>query len=695
MISAKPGGDIHALRAGHATLRLTAQGQLAFHCGAHRWENHGVLAVLHYYDRQHPRAQSVAVPRSDSFAYGTPGTLSSSCRSSLAITPSADDRLDLDLHFDEIGICVGMRLDVIDGGQGLQLTIPDAAVREAQPDLYRVLGIEILPGFGAATTGEEGYLLLPNWFGTQCFFDKHYPREVRQTIYSPNDQWENVCNMPVFGITRGQGTLCGLIAEGDRDAQLVCRQHWEQAQHHSVHPYLAYRWEQQDDLIPGPRRVQYAFAPPDHPDGEGYVFCGKTYRRLLQQRGLQTWKQKARQRPEAIDFAGRLFLKIFMAYKDPQPDGRGAYHVGCTFAEARQIVEDCLARGTTRLAVVLVGWGQDGHDGKYPTLLPPDDRVGGEEGMRHFAAWCRRRDVMLGMHTSHSAVYSCSDEFTLDDVVVHRSGEHWQGIVWSGGRVYRVCPQVSLQRYVRRDLPQLAALGIHGHHHYDAVGGFMLCHAPAHPVTSRSHYIDLVREECRVALRTMGSLSTEMPFGQYFDLMDGFFHSFVHPCPWHLASPVGRHFYDHTVPLLSVVLHGSVNCGEAMRPGRAWQLEALDMGVTPQTEVSMRACRPFGIPAYADRADLIAQTYAFFYGESGVQTRLGGAAIVSRRELAPLVSRTCYDNGMVVCVNRSQTALGALAPMSFTIDQAPAGPGGAEPGDAVPVTVGQEQSLAY
>jgi hypothetical protein len=97
-------------------------------------------------------------------------------------------------------------------------------VSENLPRLYRILGLEFLPEFGAARTGEKGYLTLPNWYGCQMFFDKDYPREVWQTVYSSNDQWEHMCNAPVFGITRQQGTLCGLITQGDYNTQEILRQ---------------------------------------------------------------------------------------------------------------------------------------------------------------------------------------------------------------------------------------------------------------------------------------------------------------------------------------------------------------------------------------------------------------------------------------------------------------------------------------
>ena len=657
------------LRACGSRLQLRADGRLCFTSPTAQWANDGSLAVLHYHDRQHPRDQVVVGPWFESHSFGTPGTTSLSCRCRLELSPSNGQRLVATLRFDAIGVTVPIRLEILPDGTGFTATIEDGSVREEQPGLFRVLGIELLPHFGAAVSGEEGYLLLPNWFGTQCFFDKDYPREVWQTVYSPNDQWDYVCNMPLFGITREQGTLCGVITHGDYDVQLVCRQHWERQQVNSIHPYLVYRWRQEDEVIAGPRQVQYTFAPANGPDGEGYVFCAKAYRNLLDRRGLMTWAQKADARPDACRYAERFFLKIFLAYKDPQADGQGTYHVGCTFDEARQIIEQCLDRGMDHLTVVLVGWGQDGHDGKVPTYLPPDARLGGEDALRELIEWCDRHDVQLGLHTSHGATFSCSDEFDPADIVVHRNGQKWASIVWSGGQAHRMCSKVAVERYVPRDITAIAEMGIHGHHHYDAVGGFMLCYSPDHPLTTRTAYINSVREECRIALDRIGSLSTEMPFGQYFDVVDGFFHSFAHPYDWHLASPVGRYFYDRTVPLLSTVLHGSANCGHRLQPGLDWRLEMIDWAMVPQTEVSMRPCRPFGIGTYADQADVLAEAYEFFYGEDGLVTILNDARIVRRDDLAPMVSRTEYDNGVVVHVNRSSQQHADLPAMSYRLDK--------------------------
>jgi hypothetical protein len=640
-------------RASAAILTLNTDGRLSFSLdGEPSWEA-ASLGVLHYYDRQHPRPDRLPVPSGNSREFGTLGTLSLSARSSISIEPRDDSSVMVRMEFDSIHIRIDMLVQVSADGGGFSVSVAPDGVCEEMPRLYRVLGLEVLPEFGAAKTGEVGYLTLPNWFGCQTFFDKDYPREVWQTIYSSNDEWENNCNAPVFGITRAHGTLCGLVTDGDEDARLVSRVHWEKRQANSVHPYLVWRWEQQDDMIAGAREVRYRFAPAECPQGEGYAFVGTVYRDFLRtERGVQVWADKAKTRPEAMDYIERFFLKIFMAYKEPHAKGAGAYHCTTTCDEAREIIRQCLDRGMTKLTVILVGWGQDGHDGKCPTYLPVDERVGGEAKMRELIAWCKDRDILLGVHTSHNGAYRCSDEFSEDDLVRHRSGEYWESVVWSGGQNHRICPEISLNKHVKRDLPALAELGFHGHHHYDAVGGFMCCYSPAHPVRQRAQYMELIRKECRVALRTMGSLSTEMPFGQYVGVMDGFFHCHSDPAPFLRACPIGQYFLDRPVPMLAVALHGSHHCCEAVGD-RDRMLKLLDLGLAPQFEVCMRPSPEFGVRAYREQADMLAQAYDFSFGPNGYMPRIGKLDIAGRWEPAHGVTCTRYSNGTEVWVNRS------------------------------------------
>jgi hypothetical protein len=655
------------LTANTSLLRLDQNGLLQFSLqGQLEWQNSGPLFLLHYYDRQHPRAQTVAAPSNGGYVFGTAGTPSLSAKGHLSLCTASGAEIMVTASFEGIGVEINVRVMMAPDGTGFGICIEDAGIVEDNPSLYRILSIELLPEFGAATTGEKGYLTLPNWSGCQTFFDKSYPREVRQTVYSSNDQWEHNCNMPVFGITRSQGTLCGLIAQGDYDAQLASRVHWEKQQANSIHPCLVYRWQQEDERLTGVREVRYSFAPPDYHYGEGYVFCGRTYREFLRrERGLLTWEEKARTRPVALEYRDRFFLKIFMAYKDPRPDGLGDYHSACTFAEAKEILDQCLARGMKKLTAILVGWGQDGHDGMPPTRFPVDKRLGGEAEMRKLITWCRENDIMIGVHDSYGGAYTCSPEFNVDELIRHRTGEYWESIVWSGGQCHILCPCIYVDKHVKRDIPAIRALGIHGHHHIDCVGSFMTCFSKDHPLEKRADYVQEVRRMFQFVTDEIGSVSTEMPFGPYFDVIDGIFHSFCDPFSFHRASAVGRYFLDRSIPLLSIALHGSISLFESLEEN---PLLGIDWGLSPRAEVSYRSSLQWGIPDYASAAEKLAACYRQFYGEKNPLSRMPAISIDGRWEIAPGVTRTLYSDGTVVRVNRTHTPYDGVPPHDYIVE---------------------------
>lgn len=650
-------------------LTIDADGKLEFSTPEGTlWKTDGPLLIVHYYDRQHPRAQSVEVPAGAGNSFGTAGTPSLSAQVSWSVEPF-DGGQHLVVESPNIGIRFRVSLAMDDDGWGFRARIEPEELHEDMPRLYRILAIELLPEFGAAVSGEQGYLTLPNWSGCQTFFDKTYPREVRQTVYSSNDQWENNCNAPVFGITRDQGTLCGLITAGDCDAELIGRVHWEARQTNSVHASLVYRWQQQDDRMDGTREVRFRVSPARPACGEGYVFCATTYRDFLhKERGMQTWAEKQATRPEAVDYRDRFFLKIFMAYKDPQADGKGPYHAACTFAEVREILEDLQRRGVKRLAAILVGWGQDGHDGMPPTRFPVDERLGGEQAFRELIGWCREKDVMIGVHDSYGGYYSCSPEFNTDDLVRHRTGEYWESIIWSGGQSHLACPKVYIDRQVKRDVTLVDGLGIHGHHHVDAVGSFMTCHSKDHPLETRAEFIAEVRKMFEFIIAKIGSLSTEYPFGPYFDVMDGYFHSYTKPSPWHRASRLGRYFLDRTVPLIPIAISGSLVCGESVGEIEESPMYWLAWGIVPNWEVTARSSADFGIPAYSDVADKLTEIYTIYFGENSPLRRLPGLEITGRNELENGLIRMTYADGTRLLINRTSETIGNVEAHSFRIE---------------------------
>lgn len=653
------------LESENVRLQIDSNGKVTFTRGDAAWHA-PVIAVLHYYDRQHPRPETVTLPTSDSTAFGTPGTLSFSAEGNFDAERIDDRTVRIKARFPAIQITfpITFRLDPDDAG--FQVTVDSGGIGEDYSRLYRMLSLEILPNFGAARTGEEGYLVLPNWCGAQMFFDHKVSRELRQIVYSSNDQWEYNCNMPFFGIHRSFGTMSGLLTAGEMDARLVCRQHYERDRVNCVHPEFVFRWEQQDDLMSGRREIRYSFAPV-RPDKEGYVHVARNYRDwLTAESNLKTWDEKAQSRPEAVDYRDRFFLKFFMAYKEPHPEGRGTYHATCTFEEVREILEDLLARGVHRICAILVGWNIDGHDGMPPTRFPVDERLGGEAAMRDLIEWCRENDIMLGVHDSYGASYSCSPEHNTDDLIRHRTGEYWESVIWSGGRSHKICPSVYVEKHVRRTIPRIADLGVHGHHHIDAVGSFMPCFSEDHPLPRRSGTIRCNRRMFGIATEVMGSVSTEMPFGSYFDVIDGVYHSFTTLFSFHAACRAAA-FCDRLVPISAIVLHGSVKLMRGVGGETDGGTHMAAFGLSPQWEVSKRPAPHFGITTYDEAKDKLISFYHTFYGEQGLSLLLEDKRLKSVHEPAEGVRCLRYEGGYEVIANESEHEFDGLAPGTFEL----------------------------
>ena len=133
------------LKAGKSILTLDDKGRLVFRLDGQRLWQAGALCILHYYDRQHPRAQQVLVPWDDAQIFGTMGTLSLSTRSLLAVSAVDERTARVTMTFDTIHIQIVLRVALAASGEGFDVTIAPDGVSEKMPRLYRLLGLELLP----------------------------------------------------------------------------------------------------------------------------------------------------------------------------------------------------------------------------------------------------------------------------------------------------------------------------------------------------------------------------------------------------------------------------------------------------------------------------------------------------------------------------------------------------------------------
>ena len=206
-------------------------------------------------------------------------------------------------------------------------------------------------------------------------------------------------------------------------------------------------------------------------------------------------------------------------------------HVVVTFARVRDIADSLKAKGVEGAELQLVGWNIGGHDGRFPQLMPPDEKLGGMEELKKTIEHVKKLGYRISLHTNTIDAVEIADSFTWDDIVVNREGEYAQIGHYSGGLAYHVCLEKQLKN-AKRDLPEVAELGLNGLHFTDVISIVIpdTCCSPEHPCyTARG--IALAQENIHFTRELFGAFSSEgcmdfalkeLDYGLYTSFGDGF-----------------------------------------------------------------------------------------------------------------------------------------------------------------------------
>ena len=528
-----------------------------------------------------------------------------------------------------------------------ELSIPFETLVEKDTSFARLMRIDLLPDFSHAATGEEGYILMPCLAGAIHRFSHRVSREERVAIYASQEQWAMRSNFNCFGMHHPARSWCAVVTEGEFDAEAVIRSHYEEKAVYSVHAGLVYRWEPNDPILKGNRTVRYYLRSPD---AGGWAEFARCYRRFMrEERGLRTWKQKAAENPKTLDFAKGFVMKIFQGCKKPDFAGRGEYQSATSFAEARQILEQMQADGIAKITAQMVGWNLEGHDGCYPTRFPVNPVEGGEAAFRELIEWGHKHQVIITVHDGYQDSYEVAKDFSPDDGIVLRDGTRWRNVPWCGGFNWRMCPLRAI-RHAERDLPHMKDLGIDGNYYIDALAAFNTCHSPEHPA-NRAEYLAGFRRIIGLARKLFGTMSLEVPYGPYFDLMDGVYgdHSKEGLDKF---TDFHRNFTDEMVPFLPVALNNSIRFNRSGKD-RADALRALAWGAMPFIEVSARpVSKAHKMPTYTDYRDFARESYKLCCEE---HADLLTEDLENVECLSPDLFSTQYANGVTLLINAGKT----------------------------------------
>ena len=282
---------------------------------------------------------------------------------------------------------------------------------------------------------------------------KFYP------VYSANSmRWIGGLKHDACGDDANRGNQPGWIAifaEGEADAgYMVARK--------TVSPV----WRKTLGKWGGPKRLRYTFT-----SSGGYVALAKIFRQwVMEKRIFTSLRHKASKCPALNNLAGarevylmtatprmdRVELENDMIPPDSYPQNRFDGVSRClTFKEALEMVQRLRASGPKNGFVTIGGWLNNGYDGRYPDVWPPEPACGTPD---EFAALLAAGgdDYTIGFHDNYQDIYPNAPSFPRG-CLVQKNGRLMQGGYWGWARCYILNTRDSLA-YQKRNWQHLGAM---------------------------------------------------------------------------------------------------------------------------------------------------------------------------------------------------------------------------------------------
>lgn len=97
------------------------------------------------------------------------------------------------------------------------------------------------------------------------------------------------------------------------------------------------------------------------------------------------------------------------------------------FAEDRAFLQELAKYGVNSLLVIKHDWQREGYDNAYPTTMPANRALGGDEELRKLCEEAKKLGHRFCVHENYYDYYPNSEAFKIEDVALDPSGNHIKG----------------------------------------------------------------------------------------------------------------------------------------------------------------------------------------------------------------------------------------------------------------------------
>ena len=387
----------------------------------------------------------------------------------------------------------------------LEVTVPEAGLKEegdctlaTSTTCAKLTSLEVLPMFGAAPVGAEGYLVIPDGIGSIVNF-KHETAQYRQR-YSQQIYGGDIASggfltrggtiglttrvmLPLFGLKDGNSAYAAVVSKGEFQANINAYMAGYITNANRASVEFLYRRQAsiprrrtlfvnriEDDWMRGDRQVRFYLLNGDDAD---YTGVAQTFRHyLMKDKGVKRLPKEA----------PRHILTFYQGITR-RAGFREDFLAMTTFDQAIKIAKEFLDKGVKDFDVQLLGWNDDGDRGRWPRRYPAEEQLGGNAGLRRFTDWAKKNGVRTYLVDNYNSGYVASSGGIFGQIPVIRNiwpnwsygfNTRWDTVrgvnklpVAFGARgnafqSYLLNPVIARERYAARDLPKHKANGVDG-----------------------------------------------------------------------------------------------------------------------------------------------------------------------------------------------------------------------------------------
>lgn len=591
-----------------------------------------------------------------------------------------DVKLAYDAYLDGDTLSVSMPSYLISDPGEVYKTSKSGKVSLDKDKSCIIAEIYLFPNLGAtrSDTGIEGALLVPDGTGalidfqSRKFVNSQYIAPVYGTDMALQNGYDSTVRaeankpkvtFPVYGVLREGNTLLAIIDEGETQSDIVASRAGVQTGFNTVSVRYTYRMKYKvitnsstgdgylnytSFAVTEPRRVLYCFGT------GGYVEMAGQYREYLAEKNGLT-------RLNADDGGAALQLNIVGG--DIESGMLGDTFIAMTtFDQAEDILRWFADNGIGSMDVTYTGWSKLGESIEYPRRFPAAPALGGNGGLKDFAATAK---------SLSADVYLLDDHVTLANTFGLSVGKNTVYNI-QGNPLYNGAFANSgfMASTYADDLKQYRSYGISGLQERGAGRLLMTDYAADKPM-SREDVKDAQRALLQQMVQDFGSV--RLAGSAAYTLMDG-------AVVTGMASSSYLTMLDECIPFYTIAMHGLVDylCGDYMDfyEQRSQLLEAIARGGSVSFTLTWENTEKL---AMADTAAYYSTTFELWRDDvltiwqelKPYLDATRGQYITGHEALAEGVTLTTYENGVQVLVNNTDSAYqwndAEVAPRDFLL----------------------------